>query len=121
MASQKKRKRSIMDELFGSSLFDEANLFNEFPESGYSISVTQTPEGTKVRAKVGKDTDVDTLRKQLQQQYPKAEIEIEGGKKEALIREISTKTLKKTKKNKTNNSPNTNHKFSLHVRNNQKT
>jgi hypothetical protein len=44
--------------------------------------------------KVGKSTDVNALRKKLQQQYPNAEIEIEGGKKEPLIREISTKTIK---------------------------
>lgn len=100
MASHKKRKRSIIDELFGSSLFDKTKLFDEFPESGYSISVTQTSEGTKVIAKVGKYTDVNTLRKHLQQQYPNAEIKIEGGKKEPLIREISTKTLKKENKEK---------------------
>jgi len=35
------------------------------------------------------------LRKQLQQQYPNAEIEMEGGKKEPLIKEISTRALKK--------------------------
>lgn len=98
MSTQRKRKRSIIDELFGGSFFDEAKLFEEFPESGYSISVTQTPEGTKIHAKVGKDTDVNQLRKQLQQQYPKAEIEIEGGKKEPLIKEISTKTLKEENK-----------------------
>jgi len=102
MPSQRKRKKSIIDELFGNSLFDEAKLFSEFPESRYSISVTQTPEGTKVRAKVGKDTDANMLRKQLQQQYPNAEIEIEGGKKEPLIREISTKTIKKENKGKQN-------------------
>jgi hypothetical protein len=95
MSTQRKRKRSIIDELFGGSFFDEAKLFEEFPESGYSISVTQTPEGTKVKAKVGKDTDANALRKQLQRQYPNAQIEIESGKKEPLIREISTKTLKK--------------------------
>jgi len=89
MSPERRRKRSIIDELFGGSLFDE------FPESGYSISVTQTPQGTKVRARVGKDTDVGMLRKQLQQKYPNAEIEIEGGRKEPLIREISTKILKK--------------------------
>jgi hypothetical protein len=100
MASKKKRKRNIIDELFGSSLFDETKLFDELPESGYSISVTQTPEGTKVRAKVGKDTDVNTLRRQLQQRYPNAEIEIEGGKQEPLIKELSTKTLPKRKQDK---------------------
>jgi len=92
MASQRKRKRSIIDELFGNSLFDKTKL-DEFPSSGYSISVVQAPEGTKVKAKVGKDTDVNMFKKQLQQQYPNAEIEIEGGKKELLIKEISTKTL----------------------------
>jgi hypothetical protein len=49
----------------------------------------------KVRAKVGKDTGTNKLRKQLEQQYPNADIEIEGGKKESLIKEISTKTLRK--------------------------
>jgi hypothetical protein len=98
MSSQRKRKRSIIDELFGGSIFEEmGTFFDEFQKGeygGYSISVTQTPEGTKVKAKVGKDTDVNMLRKQLQQKYPGAEIEIEGGKKEPLIREISTKTIR---------------------------
>lgn len=96
MSSLRRRRRSIIDELFGGSIFEETEkIFDEFPESGYSISVVQTPEGTKVQAKVGKDTDVNMLRKQLQQKYPHAEIEIEGGRKEPLIREISTKILKK--------------------------
>jgi hypothetical protein len=103
MSSQRKHRRSIIDELFGESLFDETKLFEEFPESGYSISITQTPEGTKVKAKVGKETDANALRKQLQKQYPNAQIELEGGKKEPLIREISTKTLK-NEKNKTRNN-----------------
>jgi hypothetical protein len=96
MPLQKKRRKSIIDELFGESMFEETERFFDEPlESGYSISVVQTPEGTKVKAKVGKDTDVNMLRKQLQQKYPNAEIEIEGGRKEPLIREISTKSLKK--------------------------
>jgi hypothetical protein len=102
MASQKKRKRSIIDELFGGSLFDETRLLDEFPASGYSISVVQTPEGTKVKAKVGKGTDTNTLKKQLQQQYPNAQIEIEGGKTEPLIKEISTKTITKENNEKQN-------------------
>jgi len=103
MSPERRRKRSIIDELFGGSLFDEAETFlDEFPESGYSISVTQTPQGTKVRAKVGKDTDVNMLRKQLQQKYANAEIDIEGGRKEPLIREISTKTVKKEDNEKQN-------------------
>ena len=90
----RKKKRSIVDELFGGSLLDEkGSLLDGFPKSGYSISVVQTSEGTKVQAKVGNGTDVRALRAQLEQQYPNAEIEIEGGKAEPLIREISTKTL----------------------------
>jgi hypothetical protein len=105
MASGKKRRKSLIDELFGGSLLDEMNeLFKEFPEGefsgGYSISVTQTPEGTKVKAKVGKDVDVNMLRKRLQQQYPRAQIEIEGGKQGPLIREISTKPVREEDKNK---------------------
>lgn len=82
-------------------------LFKDFSEdtftNGYSISVIQTPEGTKVKAKVGKDTDVNTLRKRLERQYPNAKIEIEGGKQEPLIREISTKPLREEKPAKRNN------------------
>jgi len=95
MASQRKRKRSIIGELFGNSLFDETKLPDKFAASGYSISVVQTPDGTKVKAKVGKDTNTNTLRKQLQQQYPNAQIEIEDDKEQPLIKEISTKTLQK--------------------------
>ena len=90
----RKKKRSIIDELFGGSIFDDAESLLKSTQTGYSISVVQTPEGTKVKAKVGKNTDPNALRKQLQQQYPNAKIEIEGGKTKPLIREVSTKTLK---------------------------
>lgn len=92
MEFQKKRRKSIIDELFGTSLFED---FPEELEGGYSISVVQTPEGTKVKAKVGKDVDVNALKRQLQREYPNAQIEIEGGKSELLIREISTKKLRR--------------------------
>jgi len=95
MSFNKKRRKSIFDEIFGGSLFDDVTeVFDEFSEGGYSINVVQTPEGIKVRAKVGKNVDVNAFKKQLEQQYPNAEIEIEGGKKEWLIREVSTKPLK---------------------------
>ncbi|MEM3731187.1 MAG: hypothetical protein QW667_04220 [Candidatus Bathyarchaeia archaeon] len=110
MPLNKKRRKSIIDELFGGSIFEEAqSLFEKLPEelsgNAYSISVVQTLEGTKVRAKVGKDTDVNAFRRQLQQQYPGAQIEIEGGREEPLIREISTKTLKKGSEDKNQNKP----------------
>ena len=89
-----KKRRSLIDELLGGSIFEDLDkLFEEGMESsGYSISVTQTPEGTKVHAKVGKDVDVNALRRQLEQQYPGAQIEIEGGS--PLIREISTRSIR---------------------------
>jgi hypothetical protein len=105
MSSKKKRRKSIIDELFGNSLFEDAErFFEEFPEElegGYSINVVQTPEGTKVHAKVGKNVDVEALKRQLQREYPNAKIEIEGGKKEPLIKEISTKNIKEDKTNST--------------------
>ncbi|MEM0057757.1 MAG: hypothetical protein QXG58_02885 [Candidatus Bathyarchaeia archaeon] len=99
MSAEKRRRRSLIDEIFGGSLFDNMeNLFKDLEETefstGYSISVVQTPEGTRVKAKVGKDVDVNALRRQLEKQYPNAKIEIEGGRQEPLIREISTKPIK---------------------------
>lgn len=94
--SRKKRK-SLIDELFGGSVLEDFDsLFEGFEkgkgrQSGYSISVSQTPQGTTVHAKVGKDIDVTALRRELQQQYPGAQIEIEGG--QPLIREISTRPI----------------------------
>ena len=91
----KKRKKDIIDEFFGSlPLMETDDIFKEIEEGGvsggYSICVTQTTEGTKVYARVGKDTDANELRRQLQRQYPNAQIEIEGGR--PLIREISTRS-----------------------------
>jgi len=103
VAHKKRKRKSIIDEFFGKPSFgDMETAFEELSESsglegGYSINVVQTAEGTKVHAKVGKDVNVGTLRKQLQQKYPDAKIEIEGGKSEPLIREISTKPIKKEK------------------------
>jgi len=106
MTMSRKKKRSIIDELFGGSLFNEKEILSDdFSGTGYSISVVQTPEGTKVKAKVGKHTNVNALRKQLQQKYPNAKIEIEGGTAKPLIREISTRKLKQeSEKNKETNS-----------------
>ena len=99
----RKKKRSLIEELFRGSFFKEINdvftrLDKETLQGGYSISVTQTPEGVRVYAKVGKDVNVNELRRKLQQEYPGAEIEIDGG--EPLIREISTKSLKEKRENK---------------------
>ncbi|MEM1530735.1 MAG: hypothetical protein QXH19_04190 [Candidatus Bathyarchaeia archaeon] len=98
MSHGRKRKKSFMDEIFSGSIIDEfERLFSEFSSGevagGYSISVVQTPEGTVVRARVGKDVDVNELRRRLERQYQGARIEIEGGRREPLIREISTREI----------------------------
>ena len=59
---------------------------------GYSIQVTQGPEGTKVYVKAGRNVDVASLRRELEERYPDAEIHIEGGR--PLIREVSSETPK---------------------------
>lgn len=104
----RKKKRSIIDELFGNSVLDRTeSLFDKSPTTGYSISVVRTPQGTEVKAKLGEDTDANTVKRQLQQQYPNAKIKIEGGKNQPLIREISTKPIKhKDKKQDQENNPN---------------
>ena len=94
---RRKRRRDLFDSFFEDidDLFERIGE-SDVLESGYSISVTQGPEGTKVHVKAGKGTDVESLRKDLQQRYPDAEIHIEGGT--PLIREISSKTLEEEKK-----------------------
>ena len=100
MSHKKKKRHGIFDELFEGSVSDDTSFFKGM-STGYSVSVVQTPWGTKVKAKVGKDSNVETVRKQLEEQYSNAEIEIEGGGKELLIREISTKTLKQNSEDET--------------------
>ena len=50
----------------------------DVPGYGYSIQVTQGPEGTKVYVKAGRNVDVEGLRRELERRYPDAEIHIEG-------------------------------------------
>ncbi|MEM2559999.1 MAG: hypothetical protein QXS10_03605 [Candidatus Bathyarchaeia archaeon] len=72
MPSERKRRRSTLNEIFRGSLFNEVEeIFREFSEEGfvggYSISVVQTPKGTKVKARVGEGVDVNALKRRLQQ------------------------------------------------------
>lgn len=101
--ARREKRRSLFDLFFGKSLLsDVEEIFRRLEEEplteGYSISVTQGPEGTKVYVKAGRNTDIEALRKELQQRYPDAEIQIEGGK--PLIREVSTTPSKEKEKGK---------------------
>lgn len=102
-----RKKKDPFEEFFGDSPFqDMKKMFEEEKGkglgTGYSIQVTRGPQGTKVHAKAGKNMEATRLRKQLQQQYPDAEIHIEGGK--PLIREVSTKPADSEEEEKEENS-----------------
>ncbi|MHA1665643.1 MAG: hypothetical protein ACTSVW_07420 [Candidatus Njordarchaeales archaeon] len=94
MNKDKKKRRSIFDAFFEGFFSDFDELFEGFPHDfsegisgGYSISVTQTPEGTVVHAKIGDDMDRNEFKKMLEERYPGAKIVIEGGKdRKAIIR-----------------------------------
>jgi len=90
--SRRKRK-SIFDSFFNDSWFEEwEKMFEKFEDmsigSGYSISITQTPEGTEIHVKAGEDVDVEDLKRDLERKYPGAKIFIEGGRKAREIVEI---------------------------------
>ena len=100
---RREKRRSLFDLFFGDSMLsDVEELFRRLEEEplteGYSINVTQGPEGTRVYVKAGENTDVEALRRELQQRYPDAEIHIEGGK--PLIREVSATPSEEKEKGK---------------------
>jgi hypothetical protein len=72
-----KRKKDIFDELF-EKMFKEDFGFSGV--SGYSISIIQEGGKTKIYVKADQNTDISKLRKDLEEQYPGAEIYIEGEK-----------------------------------------
>ncbi|MCS7385756.1 MAG: hypothetical protein NDF55_03310 [archaeon GB-1867-005] len=99
----KRKRRSLLDEFFSNSIFgDFDELFRRLEREisnlgeGYSISVVSTPEGTRVRVKAGPDVDVAKLRRELEERYPGAIIEIEGGK--PLIREVASERVEEPPK-----------------------
>ncbi|MEM2264854.1 MAG: hypothetical protein QW755_02740 [Nitrososphaerota archaeon] len=92
----KKKKRSIFDDLFDFSIFDEfEEMFEEgsLGESGYYINVTQVNGKTKVYVKAGENVDTYALKEDLKRKYPGAEIIIEGEK--PLLEEIKIEDIKK--------------------------
>lgn len=84
----KRKRRSIFDDWFGSSIFDELeDMFDKAFSSleggltgSYSIQVTYTDKGPVVYAELSDDMDADEFRKMLEQKYPGAKIVIKGGK-----------------------------------------
>ncbi|MEM3506278.1 MAG: hypothetical protein QW589_03615 [Candidatus Bathyarchaeia archaeon] len=90
--NKRKKSKDLFEEFFGKSIFEELFEKNELglDEYGtnYSITVVQEGNNTIVHAKASKGTDVEKLRKELERQYPKAKIIIEGGR--PLIEEVKS-------------------------------
>jgi hypothetical protein len=98
----RRKRKSIFDEFFGESLFDEWDeIFKKFENlnipSGYSITITQTGGKTEIHVKAGENVDVDELKRELELKYPGAKIYIEGGRKSRMIEEISENEEKSEK------------------------
>lgn len=97
----RKKKKSIFDELFDFSIFDEfEEMFKggELGESGYYINVTQKNGKTTVYVKAGENVDIAALKQDLKRQYPGAEIIIEGEK--PLLEEIKIEPIEKKEEDK---------------------
>ncbi|MCR6623127.1 MAG: hypothetical protein NDF52_02785 [archaeon YNP-WB-062] len=99
----RRKRKSVFDEFFGESLFDEWDeIFKKFENlnipSGYSISITQTGDKTEIHVKAGEDVDVDELKRELESKYPGAKIYIEGGRRSRMIEEISESEEEDAKK-----------------------
>ncbi|MFP3191162.1 MAG: hypothetical protein RXR31_07525 [Thermoproteota archaeon] len=91
MTKERKRK-SLFDELFEDFFSDEFSNLSSFG-GGYSISITQSGGKTVIHVKADRNTDVQKLRKELEEQYPGAEIYIEGGK--ITLEEIGSESKEK--------------------------
>ncbi|NIQ06163.1 MAG: hypothetical protein GWO20_10690 [Candidatus Korarchaeota archaeon] len=85
-----KKKRSWVEKFFDEQFRGFDSLSDQ--GGGYSVQVTQTPEGTVVKAQISGDMDRDKMKRQLERKYPNAKIEIEGGKSQAPVK------IKKRKK-----------------------
>lgn len=86
MFERKKKRKSIFDVF--EEIFEEPFSDTVFPvEGGYSISITQVDGKTRIHVKADRNTNIAELKKSLKQQYPNAEIVIEGGK--PMIEEVS--------------------------------
>lgn len=82
--------------------FDNNEMFGGFSNfrgrGGYSVRVTQTSEGTTVKASLSDQMDREKIRKELEMKYPNAKIEIKGGKKSK--KQFKVKERKKISKKK---------------------
>ncbi len=93
MVKKKRRGFGLFDDIF-ETFFDEMeSIFSDVEgfQGGYSISVTQTPEGTVVQAEIDDSINAEEFRKELERRYPGAKIIIRGGKAGKLIERVPQK------------------------------
>ena len=98
---RERKRKSLFEEFLSMDVFEEFDrLFKSLPKTGagYSITVSQTGGKTVVKAKVSGNISQTEIRRELEAQYPGAEIIIEGGK--PLIEEVEVKRLKEGKRRK---------------------
>jgi len=81
MMPKERKRKGLFEDLF-EDLFSEGFDFENLNKLGgdYSISISQIGNKTQIHVKADKNVDVQKLRKELEEQYPGAEIFIEGGK-----------------------------------------
>lgn len=91
-----KDRKSWMDKFLGGSPLESFNdVMDMKGGGGYSIRITQTPEGKVVKAKLSGNMNRRKVKEKLRKKHPNAKIEIEGGKQdEARFKVKSRKKLR---------------------------
>jgi len=111
MPSNKKKRRTIFDAMFGD--FFGADVFGEVDElfgglrnagAGYSMQVSQINGETVVTVKAYGQVDKKALEKELKEKYPNAKINIElyneAGERKPVIEELASEEVTETSPDK---------------------
>jgi len=111
MPSNKKKRRTIFDAMFGD--FFGADAFGEVDEffgglrnagAGYSMQVSQINGETVVTVKAYGQVDKKALEKELKEKYPNAKINIElyneAGERKPVIEELASEEVTETSPDK---------------------
>ena len=116
MPSDKKKRRTIFDAIFGDFFGDD--IFGEVDElfgglrsagTGYSMQISQINGETVVTVKAYGQVDRKALEKELKEKYPNAKINIElyneAGERKPIIEEITSDEVTETSSDKEAEQP----------------
>ncbi len=116
MPSNKKKRRTIFDAMFGD--FFGADVFGEVDElfddlrhtgTGYSMQISQINGETVVTVKAYGQIDRKALEKELKEKYPNAKINIElyneAGERKPVIEELTSDEVTETSPDKETEQP----------------